>query len=852
MERILRWIWRLYPRSFRERFGPELDRDLRIRRDSGHRTREPDVADALTTLARAWLSVGSAALSGHAITDVTLAVRSLRRAPGYAIGVVAILALALGANTAVFSVTHAVLLRALPYGAPERVYTVQPTPLTIQDDQWRVDPDFTALPHVEAAALYTERGGANARIGEVTARVTLAQVTEDFFRVLDVAPLLGRGFDAGDRDVAVLSYDFWLQAYGGNAGVIGRTLELNGRPYDIIGVMPDDIAFPAAGDLWLTFPTEMGFYTNAVGPSALALLRPGADAGEVAEIINDRAAAQYADADIPPGFQRPPVRVQPLREKLTGPVRPSLYALMGIAGLVVLLGCLNLAGLVLSRTTQRMSALSIRRALGASRSRLFTQLMAEVLILAGLAGVIGLGTASVTTTVLRGMLPAATPGLEHAGVGFPVLLFSAAMAVLSGLLVGLVPSLHGAWAGEDGRPSRTSTDDRRRLRAHDVLVVGQVAVAAILVAGASLLGSSLRNLEAVPLGYDVEHVVTFQVRLPEVSYPDDAARAGYLGNLQEGLRGLAGVRAVGATTFLPHQDVMSIGLRLSSVGGGRNGATVATWIQVTSGYFDAIGTRAVGGTPFDEPTSGRWDRVVISESLAQAVFGDAAPDGAAAEVWRGGESSTPTVIDAVVSDVRLWGRDGQPSRMIYTNLEVSPPAYLSFAVRTEGEPTLLMEGVRQVTRAVDPSVPPYDVSTTGLAAAGEIVTERAVALLSRLFSASALILAALGQYGLVAQGLARRRRELGIRLVMGAHPGQLVRSALVRPVRLAVLGLAVGVGAALWAARFLAPLLFDVEPYDPAALFIVVVLVLAVATAAAYLPARRIARIDPTESLRAE
>lgn len=438
------------------------------------------------------------------------------------------------------------------------------------------------------------------------------------------------------------------------------------------------------------------------------------------------------------------------------------------------------------------------------------------------------------------------------GLGAPVLLFAGAVAVVAGSVVGMLPSLHGALASGRPQSGRTTTESRGEIRTQAVLVVGQVAVAAVLVLGASLLGRSLRNLETVPLGYDLVHVLTFRIQLPSEAYPDDETRRAYLANLEERVREIPGVSAVGATSFLPLQDALTIGLRVIPDGMSRDDAPVATWVQATTGYFEAMGIAIARGVPFPDPGEDRWEQVVITESLAERIFPDNPAVGAQAEVLVGRDDLRSTTVAAVLRDVRIRGRQGDPSRMLFTPMEPSPPAAMGFAVRADGSPSVLVDRIQEVVLSVDPSVPPYDITTTGQAAAREIATERAVALLSRLFSASALVLAALGLYGLVAQGLTRRRRELGIRLVMGAEPVKLVRTALRRPLGLALAGLAVGIVIAWWTSTFLTPLLFGVEPRDPSTLVAVTLVVLAVTSVAAYLPARRIVGIDPTESLRTE
>lgn len=848
MTRLIRLIWALYPARFRRRFSGEFAHDLRLPR-RGRRGSLTLVFDAVATLIRLWAGELRRGLPATAsAADLRLAWRGLRHSPGYSLIVVAILAFALGGNTAVFSVAHAVLLKGLPYGDSDRVVGVSPTPLTLVDDAWSVDPDFVALEQVEAAALYVDGGGANLTRDGGTSRVSLAQVTEDFFRVLGVDALLGTELmGRGDRAV-VLSHAFWVQSFGADPAAVGRELELNGRTYRIAGVMPARVAFPSPVDLWLPFPTEFEFYSSAYGPEGLALLADGADVGALRTIVEDRVRAKYADRDY-----QPPIRITGLRDQLTGEVRAPLLVLLAIAGLLVLLGCLNLAGVVLSRNAARAGELSVRRALGAGRLRLFAQLVVEVAVLAGLGGVASLATAAASAGLLRRMLPGGTPGLDGGAVSVPVLGFAAAATAGAALAVGVLPALQGAFVGERPHAGHATTEDRRSKRLQAGLVVVQVALAFVLVAGATLLGRSLRNLEAVPLGYDLDRVLTFQVRLPEGAYPDDEAVRGYLRDVKQGIGGIAGVVDVGTTTFLPQQQAMSMGLRMRPSGAGEEEGRLVTWVQVDRDYFRAVGIPVLEGRPFAAPgeSAAGFDRLVINRTLAERMF----PGGGAAagrNVTLQSRSTIEARVEAVVGDVHLFDQRSAADDIIYTDIGLSPSRFLGFAVRSQGDPASLAERVRAVAAAVDPKIAPFNLATTAQSAARQIAVESAVARLSMIFSVSALGLAALGLYGLVSQGIVRRRRELGIRLALGARPAGLVRNAMAGPLLLTVLGLIGGLVAALAAAGPVAPLLFEVAPRDPMLLAGVVAAVVGVAALSSFVSGRAALAVDPVESLRAE
>lgn len=846
---ITRLLWTLYPSSLRRRFAGDLRRDLDLR-GMQRRGGVTLVIDAFITLIRAWSFEANRSLRWVGPgTDLRVAVRGIWQAPGYAFVVVSILALALGGNAAVFSVAHAVLLKGLPYGSPERVVAVQPTPLTLVSDGWFVDPDFVALEQVEAAALYVDNGGANLSRDGGTARISLAQVTEDFFHVLGVDALIGRERMARDEQAVVLSHAFWVQSFAGDPAAIGAELELNGTPYRVVGIMPAGVAFPSPVDLWLPFPTNPELYSSAFGPDGLALLADGADVDALSAIVEDRVRAQFLDVDYDP----PPVRVTPLRDVLTGEVRTPLLVLLAISALVVLLGCLNLAGLVLSRNAARLQELRMRRALGAGRARLFGQLMLEVSVLAALGGVASVATATGVAGLLRRMLPGATPGLDGAALNLPVLGFVAASSAFAALTVGFLPALQGALVRPQVIGGHAFTQDRRSKMLQGVLVVGQVALAFALVAGAGLLGRSLSNLNAVPLGYDLEHVLTFQVRLPQAAYPDSDSRRAYLDDLQDALRGVAGVSAVGSTSFLPQQVAMGMGLRASVPGVGEGEELVVIWVQVDRDYFRAMGVPVLQGEPFGEPGSHAtgMDRLVINESLARRLF----PGGgqvAGRTITLRSRTALEARVEAVVGDVRLRSQRSAPTAIVYTEMDLAPSPFVGLAVRASGDPAALADAVRGVAAAIDRRVAPFAFATTGQSAARQIAVEAAVARLAGIFSASALLLAALGLFGLVSQSIARRRRELGIRLAIGARPASLMRRAMAAPLVLTAVGLLLGAAAAAGATGRLAPLLFEVSPHDPLLFAGVALAVVSVAALASFLSARAVLDVDAVESLRSD
>lgn len=851
---LLRTVWRMYPRRYRTRFGGELERHLGEEREG--RASFLLLADALLTLVRAWLDeiawerVSPAGFGA----GVAQTVRGLIRTPGYSLTVIAILALAIGANTAVFSATHAVLLRSLPYQNPEAVISVRPPPVVFRAGGWAVDPDFASL--VASAALYVEGGSANLTREGAAERVSVVQVTPGFFQTLGVAPLLGRNLSDAPEDgaVAVLSHRRWARTFNANPSVVGKDIELNGRTYRVVGVMPADVDFPAGADLWLPFPLVDEFYGSAFGPSAIARMRPGLAIADLARILDDRLRAQYADVPAEYG-PAPTARLRLLRDELTAPVRTPLFVLLGIAGLVTLLGCLNLAGVALARTAARADELGVRRALGARSVRIFSQLMGEVLILALVSGAASLLAAAWVQHLVVSVLPGSVPGLDRTGLHPAVLTFAAVVTVVAGLLVGAIPAFHGAVLGRATvSGSRTSTVGPRKARTQSALIVAQVALASVLVSGASLFSASLARLREVPLGYDLEHVLTFSVSLPSAVYPFGPPAEAYAAQLSAELRGIPGVSAVGRTTFLPLSSQMGTALRIRPPGTPEEDAVHVSWVQATASWLTAMGIPVLEGHPFPRAGSDAngLDHVVLNRALAHALFGDGPVAGRGLLVYGFDRKWHDAVLDAVVGNVYLRGATSETSNLLLTNLEGRPASSPGFAVRAVGDPAMLGERVREVVKSVDPSIAPYGLTTTAEAASEEIAARRALALLSTLFSVAALAVCALGLQGLVAQSVERRRRELGVRLALGATASTLVLRTALAPLRLVAVGLAVGLPVMWLLSGLLNGLLFEVAPRDPLVTTGVGLGLVGLALVAAWIPARRIVRVDPAEALRAE
>lgn len=525
----------------------------------------------------------------------------------------------------------------------------------------------------------------------------------------------------------------------------------------------------------------------------------------------------------------------------------------GAAFGILLLGCLNLAGLQVARVFRRSGELGVRRALGAGAGRILRQLVLEPSILAGAAAAVALAVAWTAARLLTSWLPPGLPGLEHAGVSRPVLLFLAAGTSLAVLVVGLLPAVRGLGVAAPPSSGRRATQDRARVRLQGGLLVAQVALAVVLAVGAGLLGRSMENLRAVPLGYDTRYVLTIRVSLPSQRYDGSAAHQDYAGRVRERLAALPGVTAAAYASTVPLATGMGTGLGLRAAGSPEEAEGLgASWLQVSPEFFEAMGIRLLAGGPPTPggPAGADMGGIVIDRTAARRLFGDERPVGREIEVV--GRRGLPARVVGVAEDIRLRGIVEEARPVAYGSVTGAWLGTPTFVVRSPLDPAKLVPLVKEVLAEVDPFVPPFEVRTTGEALAADLAARRAVTSLSGLFGVAALLLVALGLYGMVAQGVATRRRELGIRLALGAAVARVVGDTVGRAVALVAAGAAIGLPAALLLARLLRSLLYGVGPDDPGVLAGVVTVVLSVGALAALLPASRAGRIDPAESLRAE
>ena len=791
--------------------------------------------------------------------DLAYAVRSLGAAPKFAAAVILTLALGLGANTAVFGVLHAVVLTPLPYPSADRLirlykfnrgednYLPGPAVLAFRDQSTTID----------IAPVYTyATEGADLTDRAEPERVTSLRVGANYFRVLGVQPIIGQPFERiderADAGVVVIRERLWREYFGGRPDAIGQSLSLNGVRQRVVAVLPDSFADPLVANVEVWSPIDLqtparnswgNHYLSAVGR-----IRPGAtleqaqaDATRIAALIE----RNYGDNS------HPSARVAPLQADTIGTARALLWMVLGAVALLLTIACVNVAGLVLARGAAREPELAVRAALGCSRWRLARQLVLESVLLSLAGGLVGLLSARVLTRILLTAAPeivARTAG--GAGGGVTVFAFGFVAALASGLAVGLVPAMQQARPNLESvlrESGRAATGGRRQARFRQVLVVSQIALAVVLLAGAGLLLRSFQHLSHVDLGIRADNVLTFSVNLPVGRYADAQRRADFHVALQDRLNAIAGIETAGAVSRLP---VTGSYHTWSNGRIDQPDVNVPADQRVVEGRaFEALGIRLLRGRTFDRTDGATPRRIVINDRLARTLFPSEDPIGRRLRV-SGGEGE----IIGVVADVANAPRTPPPAIVYHLHRQFAADRnWALIAVVASNRPAAsVLDDVRRELRTLDPALVLHQPRLLSEVVGRSIAQERFAMLVVGAYALLALMLAAVGLYGLLSYMVGTRQREIGIRLALGAQLRS-VRSLVVREgAVLAVAGVIAGLGASLAATRALSTLLFGVSARDPLTFGLAAATLLAIATTATWLPARTATRIDPMDALRGD
>jgi putative ABC transport system permease protein len=801
--------------------------------------------------------------------DLRYGARMLRKNPGFTAIAVLTLALGIGATTAIFSVVDAVLLRPLPYDEPDRLVTISESnssnDLATRNPvapgnylDWRSQ--NTAFSHVVA----THFPGFSLTGSGRPERALGAAISAGALGMLGLRPHLGREIAPEDdrpdaNAVVMLSDSLWRRRFNANRDIVGKTIHLDAAAYTVIGVLPPGLQFPQEDvDLWVPLEHELDsknmHWRNSHYLDVYARLKPGITLPQAREEMNRIAGSlkrTYPDTNSGAG-----TIVQPLQHDLVSGIRPALLTLLFAVGFVLLIACANVANLLLVRAIRREKELSIRVALGAGSSRLVRQLLTESILLSFAGAVAGLLIAGWVRQALLALRPAGLPLYNSVRTDFRVLLFTLAVSVLTGILFGLMPALRAARADVNlvlKNTSRSVTSGFGATRLRSVLVAGEIAISLILLIGAGLLIQSFFRLRNTDLGFRTDHTLTMRISIPADKYPQDGQVVAFCDRLLDKVRTLPGVERAGMVSFLPltgHEFDNSFDI----VGRPPFPPSHSEYPQVRTvdpQYFSVLGIPVLRGRALNDLDRLAMPRaIVISESMARRYWHDESPLGEHVVVYMG-EDQSPWEIVGVASDVRT-DIDAESQPMIYFPYAQMPYRYMVLAVRTHADSKTTAETIRMAASSIDPDRPLYQVRTLEELLAQTLVPWRFSTTLVGAFAALALLLASAGVYGVISYTVGQRTGEIGIRMALGAEPRHVLWPILFSAMKLCLAGIAVGLVGAAGLSRFLVSQLYGVHPTDVFTFAAVTLLLVVVASAASYIPARRASRVDPMIALRHE
>ena len=785
-----------------------------------------------------------------------------------AVAVIA-LGLGIGANTAIFSLVNGVLLRPLAFPDAEHIIYIEgknpPAGITnsnisfLDFTDWSKQTDLFA----STAAYWT----GNAQFGADGAepeRVPRAGVTAGFFSVLGVQPVLGRTFVPEDdkgwpQSVAIISHGLWKRRFGSDRAIVGKQVQMSSWPLTIIGVMPPGFEYPERTQVWVPPAVNLRDEPrdNRVW-SAIARLNTGIDLKQAQtrlNAINAQLAQQFHETN--KGWD---VFVLTLHERLVREIKPSLLALLGAVGFVLLIACANVANLLLARSAARQKEIAIRAAMGASRTRVLRQMLTESILLSAIGGIAGLVLSIWLTDLMMSMLPEGAPRLEQIGIDYRVLMFALGVSALTGILFGIVPALQASKLDvtsalkEGGR----SGEGHRRTRARSLLLIGEVALSLMLLVGAGLLIKSFLRLQEVRPGFNAHNVLIANLSLQGPKYKDDQRGVEFFRQLKERLEAVPGVQAAGGSVNLP-LNASGYAIGRGFIPEGRpltvDEAKDAMFSTITGDYFRALQIPLLSGRTFEPRDNADGPKVaIINETAAKRHFGSpTAAIGKRLSIWagfRGHDEKSLREIVGVVGDTKTGSLTGEGDMQIYVpHAQDSQWNFMGLVIRTASDPATFAATLRREVQALDQNQPVYNVRTMDDVVANSLGTRRVSMQLFAVFALAALLLAAIGIYGVMAYSVTQRTQEIGIRMALGAQRSDVLALVIRQGMRLTVIGVVVGVAGAFAVTRLMANLLFGVATTDPLTFVLIPLLLLFVAMVACYLPARRAARLDPTVAL---
>jgi putative ABC transport system permease protein len=807
------------------------------------------------------------------LKDLRYGFRSLIKHPGFTAIVIITLALGIGASTAIFSVVNSVVLRRLPYKDADRIVAIpelnadgrraQVTAANFYD--WRQQ--NTVFEHL--AAIRTT--SSNLTVGDQAERIDISQTTANFFSVFDLQPVYGRLFipedeQAGHAPIAVLSYELWQRRFGGDKDVVGKSITLDGKPYTIVGITPATFQDPFKAELWLpplrlvpelnermdvTQNRGMGYLFS------VAKLRQGVTLRQAAsemETITARLRQQYPDTN-----NRRFNRVVSLQEDVIGDISRMLWLLFGAVSFVLLIACANVANLLLANSSSRVKEMSIRAALGASRWRVMRQLFTESTMLALTGGAAGFLLSFWLLSFIKKLLPIDFPRINEIHMDWRVLGFTLVASVITGILFGFAPALQFARADlQDAirETGRGTSGSLRRNRFRQVLIVSEVALSVVLLAGAGLLFRSFMRLQSVNAGFMAEQVLTARLTPSGTNFKKDSERLRFYREVIDKMSSVSGVRDVGAINTLPLSKGPTAGFRIED----RPITTpdkwpMANYRSVTPNYFRAMGIPIVQGRAFtDRDVYNAPLAMIVNQALADQDFPGESAIGKRINFGNTDSNNQPVWFEivGVTANVRSLELREEPTAELYFSSEQDPWDEMSLVVRSTGDPDSVAGALRQVVTDVDRTVPISDVQTMKQIVSTSVTQPRFNLFLVALFSVIALLLSAAGIYGVTSYSVSQRTHELGIRMALGAQVRDVLGMILKQGMGVIAIGLVLGLGAAFVLLRLMKSLLFGVTETDPLTFVVTTVVLTFVALIACYVPARRATKVDPLEALRYE